>query len=197
MAGSTTAAARPPAAYDLRFTLCDAVTNGNAIGALTNAATGVTNGLFMVTLDFGGVFNGSNYWLEIAARTNGGASFSTLSPRQPITPTPYAIYSANAGSAVTAATAGTAGSANSVSAANIAGTLTLVQLPAVVQTNAAQLNIPNTTTQATAGVVIVSGFIADTTTSMAVRVTRRLRWSRSRMSAVPMRSLPPRLPTGW
>ena len=109
--------------YDLRFTLCDAVTNGNAIGALTNTATGVTNGLFMVTLDFGGVFSGSNYWLEIAARTNGGSAFSTLSPRQPITPTPYAIYSATANSANTAATATTASSAASVPASGIgAGT---------------------------------------------------------------------------
>ena len=115
--------------YDLRFALCDAVTNGNVIAALTNTATGVSNGLFAVTLDFGGVFTGTNYWLELAARTNGGGAFSTLSPRQPITPTPYAIYSANAGSAVTA------NSANSVSAANITGTVSLTQLPGVVITN--------------------------------------------------------------
>ncbi len=91
--------------YDLRFALFNAVTNGNAAGLLTNTATGITNGLFTVTLDFGSVFNGSNYWLEIAARTNGGGAFSTLSPRQPILPTPYAIYAINAGNAATAATA--------------------------------------------------------------------------------------------
>ena len=81
--------------YDLQFTLYDAGTNGNVFGSLTNTATAVSNGLFLVTLDFGSVFNGSNYWLEIAARTNGSGAFSTLSPRQPITPTPYAIYTAN------------------------------------------------------------------------------------------------------
>jgi hypothetical protein len=91
--------------YDLRFTLYDAVTNGNAIGSLTNIATGITNGLFTVTLDFGGVFNGSNCWLELAARTNGDCAFTSLSPRQPILPAPYALYAANAGSAVAAATA--------------------------------------------------------------------------------------------
>ena len=85
--------------YDLTFTLCNAATGGSACGALTNTATGVTNGLFVVTLDFGSVFNGSNYWLEIAARTNGGGSFIKLSPRQPILPTPYAIYAINAGNA--------------------------------------------------------------------------------------------------
>ena len=60
--------------YDLRFTLYDAVTNGTAFGSLTNPATGASNGLFTVTLDFGGIFTGSNYWLEIAARTNGPGS---------------------------------------------------------------------------------------------------------------------------
>src|SRR6516162_5416216 len=68
--------------YDLRFSLCDAVTNGNAIATITNLATGVSNGLFAVTLDFGGVFSGSNYWLEIAVRTNGVGAFSVLNPRQ-------------------------------------------------------------------------------------------------------------------
>lgn len=111
--------------YDLRFTVCDALTNGNLVaGPLTNSAAGITDGLFTATLDFGGVFNGSNYWLEIGARTNGGGAFTTLSPRQLIVPTPYTIYSANAGNAATAisaVTAGTAGSANSVSATNIVG----------------------------------------------------------------------------
>jgi hypothetical protein len=121
--------------FDLRFAICDAVTNGNIYGVVTNSATGITNGLFTATLDFGGVFNGSNYWLEIAARTNGGGAFTTLSPREPVMPTPYAIYSANAGSALTANTAGTAASANSVSAAHITGTVQLTQLPGTILTN--------------------------------------------------------------
>jgi len=56
-----------------------------------------SNGLFMVGLDFGaGIFTGSNYWLEIAVRTNGGSSYTTLSPLQPLTPAPYAIFAAGA-----------------------------------------------------------------------------------------------------
>jgi hypothetical protein len=84
--------------YDLRFTICDALANGNVVaGPNTSSATGVTNGLFAVTLDFGsGVFTGSNYWVEIAARTNGAALFATLSPRQPISPVPYAIMANSA-----------------------------------------------------------------------------------------------------
>jgi hypothetical protein len=79
--------------YDLRFAICDAVSGGNQIaGPLTNNATVVTNGLFIATLDFGGVFTGTNYWLDISVRTNGSGTFIELLPRQPLTPTPYAIF---------------------------------------------------------------------------------------------------------
>jgi cytoskeletal protein CcmA (bactofilin family) len=107
--------------YDLTFALYDDGTVGNLIaGPVTNAATVVSNGLFTTTIDFGpGIFTGTNYWLEIGVETNGaGGSFSVLSARQPLTPTPYAIYSATAGSAVTATTADTA---NAVSAGSVTG----------------------------------------------------------------------------
>jgi hypothetical protein len=70
------------------------VTNGNLIaGPVTNSATGVTNGLFAVTLDFGpGVFTGPARWLEVDVRTNGSGAFTNLSPCQPLTPVPYALY---------------------------------------------------------------------------------------------------------
>lgn len=104
--------------YDLAFALFDAENGGNAIAALTNAATGVTNGLFNARLDFGAaVFTGDNYWLEVGVRTNGGDSFFTLAPRQPITSTPYALHAADAGL---------------VSAANIVGTIADSQLSANV-----------------------------------------------------------------
>ena len=122
--------------YDLRFMICDSG-GGPAVvaGPLTNSPTSVTNGLFAVTLDFGsGIFTGADRWLEIALRTNGGHDFTTLLPRQALTPAPYAVYAANAGSAARAATAASAGS---VSASNIAGTLATAQLPASVLTNGA------------------------------------------------------------
>ena len=64
---------------------------------MTNDATVVSNGLFTVTLDFGSVpFDGSNRWLDIGVRTNGGGdSFASLNPRQPITSAPYAITAAH------------------------------------------------------------------------------------------------------
>lgn len=91
--------------YDLRFSAWDAASGPAQVGgSVTNAATAVSNGLFTVTLDFGaGVFTGAQRWLEIGVRTNGGGSFSTLTPRQPVTSTPYAVLAANAATAASVA----------------------------------------------------------------------------------------------
>src|SRR2546430_3821302 len=93
--------------YDLRFTIYDSTNNPGPIiaGPLTNSATGVNNGLFTVTLDFGpGIFSGADRWLEIAVRTTGSSSaFTSLNPRQPWTPTPYAITASNLSGALPAA----------------------------------------------------------------------------------------------
>jgi hypothetical protein len=84
--------------YDLTFALFDAASGGTQQGtALTNAATAVSNGLFTVTLDFGNQFPGANRWLEIGVTTNGGGSVATLTPRQFLTATPYAVRAASAG----------------------------------------------------------------------------------------------------
>ena len=53
----------------------------------------MSNGLFTVVLDFGANFPGANRWLEIAVATNGAAVYTTLVPRQAVTPVPYAIFS--------------------------------------------------------------------------------------------------------
>jgi hypothetical protein len=84
--------------YDLRFTIYDSTNNPGVVvaGPLTNSATAVTNGLFTVTLDFSNVFPGTDRFLEIGVRTNGGSVFLTLSPRQQLTSTPYAIRSVEA-----------------------------------------------------------------------------------------------------
>jgi hypothetical protein len=53
--------------------------------------------VFTVALDFGpAAFNGDTRWLEIAVRTNGLAgAFTALTPRQPLSSTPYAITARN------------------------------------------------------------------------------------------------------
>jgi hypothetical protein len=85
-------------AYDLTFALFSVDSGAGQLGnTVTNNATAVSNGLFIVTLDFGAsAFTGPARWLEIGVRTNGGGVFNTLAPRQQATPTPYAIYSETA-----------------------------------------------------------------------------------------------------
>lgn len=91
--------------YDLRFTLYDEAGGGvQRGGPLTNAVAVSGDGLFTVTLDFGAdVFNGAPRWLEIGVRTHGAGAFSTLAPRQAITPSPYAIMAGRVSGPVAAA----------------------------------------------------------------------------------------------
>lgn len=83
--------------YDLTFSMFDQANGGNPVaGLLTKTATAVSNGIFTVTLDFGGIFTGTNYWLDVSVRTNGNGVFFDLAPRQAITPTPYAVMANSA-----------------------------------------------------------------------------------------------------
>ncbi len=88
--------------YDLQFSIHDAASGGHAVaGPVLHSPVQVTDGLFSAALDFGAnAFTGEPRWLEIAVRTNGAATFTTLEPRQPLTPTPYALYAPNAGNAL-------------------------------------------------------------------------------------------------
>lgn len=83
---------------DFRFTLFDALNGGDALGSSSQEGLLVSNGLFAVTLDFGaGAFPGADRWIETAVRCPaGGGSYTTLSPRQKILPTPYAMLAAGA-----------------------------------------------------------------------------------------------------
>jgi hypothetical protein len=97
--------------YDFTFTLWDAATNGTALApACTAGNVAVTGGLFTATLDFGReVLAGQARWLEVSVRTNGGAGYTSLHPRHPITPAPYALYALQAGTASVTNLAGTYG----------------------------------------------------------------------------------------
>jgi hypothetical protein len=78
--------------YDFQFSLWTADSGGTQIGAtLTLTSVPVQNGLFTVSLDFGNVWDGSDRYLQIAVRPAGSGSYTTLSPRVKINPTPYAI----------------------------------------------------------------------------------------------------------
>lgn len=84
---------------DFQFGLWDALSDGSQIGSTqTVPSTTVTDGLFTVQLDFGSsAFTGDARWLEIAVRRPAGSGdYTALSPRQPLTPVPYAIFASAA-----------------------------------------------------------------------------------------------------
>ena len=85
--------------YQIRFILYDAVTDGNPVAqAIYVTPVNVVNGLFTVTLDFGAtVFTGAPRWLDVAVRRMDQPSLVTLTPRQGLTSSPYAIYANTAG----------------------------------------------------------------------------------------------------
>jgi hypothetical protein len=92
----TDAGAPPTGSYDLRFALFDAESAGAQVGSTVSVpAVPVAGGLFTVSLDFGaGAFGPNARWLEASVRPAGGSTYTTLSPRQRLTPTPGALYSA-------------------------------------------------------------------------------------------------------
>ena len=108
--------------YAMVFYLYDAPTNGNQLGQLGVVSVPVGNGLFTQQLDFGAAFDGNARWLELSVQTNGAAGFTTLTPRQPLTPAPYALFAGAANSAVSAANAATANSATTVAAGGVNST---------------------------------------------------------------------------
>jgi hypothetical protein len=84
--------------YDFTFNLFDASSGGSPVlPAVSRNGVTVNSGLFTTSLDFGAVLTGTRYWVEIAARPNGGGSYQTISPRVELTPVPYAIYAESAG----------------------------------------------------------------------------------------------------
>src|SRR5262245_28221281 len=87
------------ATADVLFKLFDAAALGNQVGATqTVLNTSVTDGLFTAQLDFGAAaFDGNARWVEIAVRSPAGSgTYTTLSPRQPLTVAPYALHAVTA-----------------------------------------------------------------------------------------------------
>jgi YVTN family beta-propeller protein len=123
-------------AYDFRFRMFDAITNGlTSGGVITLDSVGVSNGLFTVALGFNSsIFDGTPRWLEIGVGPGGTHAYTNLEPRQAVTPAPYAIF---------ANTAGTL--SGTLSSTQVTGAISLTQLPASVVTNGASgVNITGT-----------------------------------------------------
>lgn len=80
--------------YDLQFKLYDAAAGGVQLGSTVSlAGVAAQDGRFTVELDFGtaAAFGGGARWLEISLRPAGGGAYTLLSPRQELTPAPYAL----------------------------------------------------------------------------------------------------------
>ena len=90
--------------YDMTFALWTASGGGAQVGpTLTDLNQGVTNGFFTVILDFGAVSQWHALLAEIGVRSNGIVTYTPLSPRQELTPAPYAITAENVDGLVPAA----------------------------------------------------------------------------------------------
>jgi endosialidase-like protein len=89
--------------YDFEFKLYDTDTVGTGTqhgGAVLQSGVTVTGGTFTVLLGFPSCatcFDGSARFLEISVKPVGSGTFTTLSPRQFISSTPYALRSSRAG----------------------------------------------------------------------------------------------------
>lgn len=77
------------------FSLWDRAIEGRPTSEELILEVELVNGLFNVELDFGGdALRGEPRWLEISVRTDSESAL--LSPRQPITPVPFALYAFDA-----------------------------------------------------------------------------------------------------
>jgi Chaperone of endosialidase len=123
--------------YNLTFTLY-ATNNGglSVAGPVTNDGVLVSNGLFTVLIDFGpgALSNGAN-WLELGVESNGAKAFTTLTPRQELTPAPYAIAAESASNLL-----------GDLPVSQLSGTLLFAQLPgAVLTTNETNVTLGSLT----------------------------------------------------
>ena len=89
--------------YEIIFSIYDAENGGNLVAGpqpQPASPTEIVNGLFTARLDFGdGVFTGPARWIELSVRKVGDVDFTTVTPRQELTSSPYAIRAQSAGTA--------------------------------------------------------------------------------------------------
>lgn len=75
----------------IEFRVWKTASGGSSIGTSGPVSVDLVNGLFTTQVDFGaGIFDGDARWLEVRVEYPPG-TWTSLSPRQSITPTPYAL----------------------------------------------------------------------------------------------------------
>jgi hypothetical protein len=77
---------------NLRFNLYNDPFGGSLVaGPLDLTGVSIIAGRFTVLLDFGAIFQGEVYWLEVAVKCTGDPSYVTMDPRSGLTAAPYAL----------------------------------------------------------------------------------------------------------
>jgi hypothetical protein len=85
--------------FDIVARLYDSISNGVPLSDSITGTVSIANGLINLPLNFDLTgFIGTQPWLDLAVRPTGRGSFTPLSPRLAITPTPQAIFAYTAGS---------------------------------------------------------------------------------------------------
>lgn len=112
--------------YDFQFALYDAAgTLITSPAPIVRTGVAVTNGAFVVQLDFGTAgFPSADRYLEVRVKRPADPSYVALTPRQRITTTPYAIRANNSTFSDFATFASSAGNAQTAASANTATTAT-------------------------------------------------------------------------
>jgi hypothetical protein len=84
--------------FQMQFRLFDAPVGGSQIGAtLADVPVTAAAGNFATSLDFGtNAFSGGGRWLEISVRRSSGEGYVTLSPREQVASSPYAVRTISA-----------------------------------------------------------------------------------------------------
>ena len=123
--------------YDISFGIFQSATGGSPLFSQVILGVTVTNGVFTVEVNINGscpnCFAGGTRFLELAVRPHDIGSLTTLSPRQPINSTPYAIKSGRATTAdllsVNCVSCVSSSQIASVNGSAVAGTIPVASVP--------------------------------------------------------------------
>ena len=153
--------------FDFQFKLFDSLSAGAQQGATAEQlSVEVSNGDYKVNLDFGAaVFNGADRFIEVSFRPTGSSAYATLTPRQQITSSPYAIRSLVAttadGLSITCASCVTSSQIQNVQGSQVTGNLAGSQINGAIPVASVPAGSPNyiqnTTSQQPASNFNISG----------------------------------------
>jgi hypothetical protein len=190
--------------YDFQFRLFDDVSGGAQQGSQEEQLNvTVTNGTYTVNLDFGAtpfISSSGDRFLEVSFRATGSSTYSTLTPRQLVTTTPYSIHSLVANTAhgldATCTSCVTSSQIQNVQGSQVTGNLAGSQISGTIPVTSVPAGsgnyIQNTTSPQPSsnfniggsGIVggLLSGNIVNATTQYSIGTSRVLGYDGSNLS---------------